>query len=285
MAIHDQNYVRYDGVLKENGAWWVIARTSFLTYLSFLRTKLVILALWAMGPGIALVLIILEYAVSGQVARFTEPSPPSGSYVAYFLQVQAFSLAVLFAASGCGVISEDLRFRTFQLYFSKPLSRPDYAIGKSLGLFMLGSLVSVIPAVVVGTMRTAFFYQNDYFKDVLQQSAIGIGLSAAITAVITGIVVGLSALTPRTGYVVLSWIGVIFVPLIMSGIVAVATGGADWALLWSLTGAFHVVAEHLLTPDKAFEGPIWVAYAVPVLAAGVGIGLMVRRISRLEGVA
>lgn len=284
MAIHDQNYTRYDGVLRDSGAWWVIARTSLRTYLSFLRTKLILLGLWAVGPGIAIFLVILEYAVSGQVAKFTEPAPPSGNHIVYFIQAQAFSLAVLYAASGCGVISEDLRYRTFQLFFSKPISRPDYALGKYLGLFLLGSLVTVIPALIVGGLRIAFYLQNEFLKDVVGQIAIGIGLSFALNAIVTAIVVGLSSLTPRTGYVVLSWIGVVIVPLIMSGIVAVATGGADWAHLWSLTGNILVASKHLLT-EETFDAPIWVSYVIPAVVTGLGIASMARRISKLEGVA
>jgi len=284
MAIHDQNYTRYDGVLRDRGAWWVIARTSLRTYLSFLRTKLMLLGLWAIGPGIAVVLVILEYAASGQLAKFAEPTAPSGSYVAYFLQSQVFSLAILYAASGCGVISEDLRYRTFQLFFSKPISKIDYALGKFLGLFLLGSLVSILPSILVGLLRIAFYLQNDFLKDVVKQIAIGVGLSTVITAVMTGAVVGLSALTTRTGYVVLSWIGVVIVPLIMTGIVAVATGGADWAHLWNLTGNILVVSKSLLT-EESFEGPIWVAYLVPLAVGALGVASMFRRISKLEGVA
>ena len=162
MAIHEQNYVRYEGPLRQTGAWWVIARTSLRTYLSFLRTKLVLLALWVTGPLVAGVFVLVEYGLRGQMSQFTEVTAPSGDYVTYFLQTQAFSLAILYMAIGCGVISEDLRHRTFQLFFSKPLSRLDYAIGKYLSLVLLGSMITIVPAAMLAGLRGAFFAQSEF---------------------------------------------------------------------------------------------------------------------------
>lgn len=284
MAIHEQNYVRYDGSLRDTGAWWVIARTSLRTYLSFLRTKLVLLALWVVGPLIGAVFIFIEYGIRGQMGQLTEVTAPSGDYVTYFLQTQAFSLALLYIANGCGVISEDLRHRTFQLFFSKPLSRLDYAIGKYLSLFLLGALVTVVPAILLTLLRGAFFMQSEFFGVVAKQMAIGIGMSTFITLVMSACVIGLSSLTPRTGYVVLSWIGVLLVPLILSGIVAIATDGAEWANLWSLTGSFLIACKSLLSDDP-FDGPVWVSWAVLIGAGVLGLGALAHRIQRLEGVA
>ena len=285
MAIHDQNYVRYDGPLHEGRAGWTIAWTSFRTYLSFLRTKLVLLLLWLSVPVPAAVLVLIEYAVRGQVGQFTEVGAPSGSFVSFFLQAQVFSLAILLMAAGCGVISEDIRYRTFQLYFSKPVSRLEYGLGKFGSLVLLGSLITVVPATVVGALRAAFFTQTTFFGDVIAQTGTAIGLSLMVTLVLCAIVAGLSSLTRRTGYVVLAWIGVLLVPLILRGIVAIATDGSDAAKLWDITGNFLVLSEWLLVADFAFDGPHWLAPIVLVALAAAGLGAMAWRISKLEGIA
>jgi ABC-type transport system involved in multi-copper enzyme maturation permease subunit len=287
MAIHEQNYVRYDGPLRDSGAWRVIAWTGFRTHLSFLRTKLLILGLW-LGPLLFAGLIFLEYTLRGQMGQMMgEPMAPKAAYVSGFLQMQVFSLAILLMASGCGVISEDLKYRTFQLYFSKPITRTDYAVGKFLSIALLGSLVTVLPAFLLAGLRAALFIQSEFFKPVLEQMGIGVGLSALFTLIICAMVAGLSSLTSRTGYVVLSWIGVLLVPLILSGIVAIATGGnTELASLWSLTGNMLVVADMALGVDKeAVDAPLWVAPIVLTVVSAAGIGALVRRINRLEGVA
>ena len=284
MAIHEQNYVRYDGPIREGGAWRVIAWTGFKTYWSFLRTKLVLLFLW-LAPLFFMGMALLEYALRGQLAAVQGAEVPSAGYVTFYLQVQVFSLAILLMASGCGVISEDLRYRTFQLYFSKPIQRADYAVGKFLSLVMLGSLITIVPGTLLALLRAAFYIRSEFFKPVLEQMAMGLGLSAVYTLILCAIVAGLSSTTARTGYVVLSWIGVLLVPLILSGIVAIATGDTDLAALWSLTGNMLVVSEMVLVPDHAFEGPAWVAPLVLALATAAGVAALARRISRLEGVA
>lgn len=293
MAIHEQNYVRYDGPVHDRGAWWVIASTGLRTYLSFLRTKLVLLLLWLL-PLLWGVFVFLEYTLRG--AGLTgDVAVPSSSYVSFFLQVQVLSVFVLLLASGCGVVSEDLRYRTFQLYFSKPIHRRDYAIGKYMSLVLLTSLVSIVPALLLTALRGALFLRTDVFKPVLTQMAIGSGLSLLYAAILCAVVAGISSLTRSQGTVVLSFLGVVVVPQILSLIVAIASGGAegvtDWvtgtaspAHLWSLTGNMLIVSQWLLN-GEIFDGHAWVAPVVLVLVTAAGLGALSYRISRLEGVA
>jgi len=73
MAIYDQNYVRYDGPLRERGAWAVIAWMSFRTYLSFWRTKLALLLMQWILPSIFIVLLgpgVLVVMESGAMEAF-----------------------------------------------------------------------------------------------------------------------------------------------------------------------------------------------------------------------
>ena len=59
---------------------------------------------------------------------------PGASVTGWILQLQFFSVAILFMASGCGAVSDDLRHQTFQLFFSRPVERWEYTLGKFLGL-------------------------------------------------------------------------------------------------------------------------------------------------------
>ncbi len=288
MAIHEQNYVRYDGPIREEGAGgiWTIGWTGFRVYTSFTRTKLIIALLWLASPIGASILVLMEYIFRGQMGQFGgEPSAPDGGYVGGFLQLQAYSLAILLMASGCGVVAEDLRYRTFQLYFAKPISRLQYALGKFSAIFLLGSMVTLLPAIIVGGLRAALFVQTDFFKDVLIQVGIGIGLSAFITLVMCLIVMGLSSLTSRTGYVVLSWIALLLVPVMVSGILAIAIPDTDINRLVSITGNISTLSDWVLTEEFEFEGPHWLSPIILVVLAVIGATATTLRIRRLEGVA
>ena len=286
MAIHEQQYVRYEGALEEGRAAWRIARVTFRTAWSLARTKLLLIVIWIM-PLVATLLVFAEYSARNSQAGALLGAPdgaPGGTFVAAFLVAQAFSLAVLYMASGCGVISDDLRYRTFQLYFSKPITRPEYAAGKWLGLFGLGSLVTILPAAAVGLVRFAFWARTEFATQIATQVATGVGLTAAFTAVMASVVMGLSSATSHTRYVVLSWLGVVLVPVILSVIVAIATEGGDAAHLWSMTGNMWLVSRAALT-EQTLDIPVMAPVGLLVAMAGAGMGAVAARIKRLEGVA
>ena len=286
MAIHDQNYVRYDGPLRENGGWWVITTMTLQLALSFTRTKIILLLLWVM-PLIMAVATMIEYAVRGQVSQLAEQGAPGAGPALFFLQSTFFSVAILFIAAGCSVVSDDLRHRTFQLYFSRPLARWEYGVGKFLSLFILGSFVSLLPAIILGALRLSFFARTDFFKAIAIQTGQTFLMTVICLAMLSAIVLGLSSLTRRTGYVVLSLIGALLVPLILQAIVTIATGGSDYARLWSLPGNFMMVSEMLLNPEVRSEMTItiWAPILLILTVTGAAIGALIRRISRLEGVA
>lgn len=286
MAIHEQNYVRYEGELEDRSAAPNIAWTSFRVFLSFTRTKLLLLALWLLPIG-GIIAVFIEYSVRnsqlGAMADATGSAPGGGS-MAVFIQLQIFSLAILYASSGCGVISDDLRYRTFQLYFSKPLEKYEYALGKFSGLFLLGSLVTLIPALLVGGLRVAFYARTDFLGELLAQSGIGLLILTGGTLVMSSMLMGLSSLTAHTRYVVLSWLGVILVPILLSIIVSLAAEGTDAANLWSMTGNLWLISQKFLAKEE-LSLPIIAPIGILLGLGAGGAGLLARRISRLEGVA
>lgn len=286
MAIHEQNYVRYEGNLRENRAAWTIAWSGFRVFWSFTRTKLVLLVLWLM-PVAAIIGVLLEYAArNSQLGAMAgaASAAPGGLAVAGFIQLQVFSLAILYMASGCGVIADDLRYRTFQLYFSKPLSKVEYALGKFMSLLLLGSTITLLPAALIGALRMAFFARTDFALAVAKQMGVGMLILTSALLVMSSVVMGLSALTAHTRYVVLSWLGVLLVPVLLSTIVLLATEGNDMASLWSLTGNIWLVSKTLLTEEEVGV-PLLAPVGILLGLGGAGVGALARRISRLEGVA
>lgn len=292
MAIYDQNYVRYDGPLRERGAWMVIAWMSFRTYISFWRTKLALLLMQWILPSIFIVLLFVEYMIRGLAGDAA--SAVGAGWVTAALRIDMICVIITLLVCGCGVVSEDLRYRTFQLYFSKPISRADYAVGKFLGLWLLAAQVSVIPLTVVSALRAALFFRTDMFKEVAMALLLGVLLSALFSAIFAAIVIGLSSLTSSQGTAVLMFLGVVFVPQILSLIVAIASGESmakDWFLgapnmsdLWSITGNMSVVS-HWVLDGETFDGPAWVAPIILTVLSVAGVGTLFARVSKLEGVA
>jgi ABC-2 type transport system permease protein len=280
MGVYEEEYATYDGPLQETGAWWTIATQTIRTLVGFLRTKLVVFLLW-IPPVVAAVALIAQYALR---SRSGVSAVPDGGAIPMFVQFQVYSLALLYMASGAGVVSHDLKHRTLQLYFSKPIDKWEYGFGKYLALLGLGAVVTILPACVVGGLRIALLGSGEVLGPVVTQVGFGLLVSALATAVLAAVVVGLSSLTPRTGYVVLAWIGLLLVPMIVRAILSLSTVNPDAAELVSLPGNVRLASTALVT-EQSLQIPEWSPFVVLALFAGLGIGALTWRLRQLEGIA
>ena len=272
MSIRDQSYDRYDGPLRQGLNWAVIGWSGFRTYWSFWRTKLTLFAVWLI-PVIFGLLIIVEAAFADGGATPLDGSGQAES-IGLLLDIQLFALALVFIARGCNIISDDLRHGTLQLYFSKPVSRLDYAGGKLLTLVLLGTVAVLIPSALLAAMRTAFLAQTQALGPVIAVHAQALAMVTILVVLVSSIVIGLSSLTRRTGYAVLAIIALLVVPLIVQIIVGVTSGGSPWTRLISLNGMMGLATDALIggpdvMPDEIPRVVPFIAIAA-VISAGLG---------------
>src|SRR5690554_379338 len=286
MAIHEQKYISYDGPLKTGGAWWTFARMTFGMGIRLKRTWAMLVALW-IPVMFTLVAVFLEYGARQKLPQLEQMLGSEGlgsGGLSFVLQLQFFSAALLMMLVGCGAIAEDLRYQTFQLYFSRPVERWEYLWGKFLGLAGLCSLVTLVPALLIGGLRASYFARTQLAAQAFQQTAIGLAMSVGITVLVCSIVLGLSALTRRTGYAVLAFVGVLIVPQILSIIVALSAESGEASNLWSLPGNIWLATQFLVA-ETAPEVPIFAPFAILVAVAAAGIYAMFWRVHKLEGIA
>ena len=58
-------------------------------------------------------------------------------------------LIFLCALGGSGLIANDMRYNSISLYFSRPLTKLDYVVGKASGLFLFLTLITMAPAIIL----------------------------------------------------------------------------------------------------------------------------------------
>lgn len=285
MAIRDQSYTRYDGPMRERHSWAVIGWNGFRTYWRFWRLKLTLLAVWLV-PLIFALLVIAEAALMDSIPDLGGEGP-SHLGVSLFIGAQLFSLALVFIARGCGIISDDLRHRTVQLYFSKPITRLDYAAGKLSTLILLAIIAVVIPAVMIAGLRTAFYFQSDLLGDIIILHMQGLFLLTLVVLLLSSLVIGLSSLTRRSGYAVLAWIGILIVPLIIQTIVGVTTDHSPWARMLSINGIVGLAADALMGGSMAMpdEIPRWLPFAAIFGLIAASLGVLRWGLSKFDGIA
>jgi len=70
----------------------------------------------------------------------------------FFLYPQGVLMVLVVGLISPPLISQDIRSRAFLLYFSRPLTRTEYIIGKMGGMWVYLSIISLIPAFVLYCM-------------------------------------------------------------------------------------------------------------------------------------
>src|SRR5262249_32510815 len=145
--------------------WLTITRQGIRVGMKNIFLRLFILLSWLPAIGLAFVLCVLglleqDSPLIAPVKAFPTPILPAeilkNPKVArvevwtlcshYFLQFELTASMIVVVLVGPGLISQDLRFNALPLYFSRPLRRVDYFLGK-LGIiaWFLG-LVIVFPS-------------------------------------------------------------------------------------------------------------------------------------------
>jgi ABC-2 type transport system permease protein len=242
MPIFDQGYQHWSGALSGHAwRWLTITRHGVRQGLKSRILRYVLFAAWV--PALMLVLMLSLWGLLErksslastffQVMSFLLPGVVSDprhyrvdiwrlSY-GYFLRTELFFSMILILLVGPSLISQDLRFNALPLYFSRPLRRIDYFLGKLGVIVTFLSLVMIVPSVVAYILGLLFSLDLTIIQDTLGilLASVAYGLVIAFSAGL--LVLALSALSRNSRYVALLWVGI----WLVSGIVATVLQTVD----------------------------------------------------------
>lgn len=270
-VIHDIGYQRYTG--PRLGRRYVVRsmyvhslRTAFGLGRSA-RTKILPVGLFAVVCIAALIIVVISTRLPVPVLGYVD-------MVTTFATVAALFVAVV----GPELVSRDLRNNLLSLYFSRPLTRIDYALAKLAGmatalfaLFTGPMLIMFIGLVLSGKPNVAT--ETGHF--LLGLVAAGIG-----AVLFTAIAVPLAALTGRRVFATGMIIALFLLTTPIAGVLTAIGSGA----LAELAGLFNPVTllsgvnHWLFGATGPNVGPYGLVYALVTIAiAGAGIGLTIWR--------
>ncbi|MGH2474437.1 MAG: hypothetical protein ACRDIL_04170 [Candidatus Limnocylindrales bacterium] len=132
------------------------------------------------------------------------------------------TLVMLFcAAQAPETFGRDQRYGVLPLYFSRVLTRVDYALARTGGLFLAVFIVSVVPQVVltVGAILAApdpLTGLRDEAADIPRYLAV----SLIASGLLTGVAAVIAAWTPRRAYATAAIIAAFIIPPIIAGILS-----------------------------------------------------------------
>lgn len=203
------------------------------------------------------------------------------------------TLIMLFcAATAPELFGRDQRYGVLPLYFSRVLTRIDYALARTGGLFLAVLLVSLVPQLVltVGAVLAA----SDPLTG-LRDDAADIPRYIAVSLLSSGLLAGLAALiaawTPRRAYATAAIIAVFIIPPIIVALLSrLAAGDAARMIVLLSPGdvlegvnaaIFGTIAESQAV--LAADLPGWTYVVAALLGTVACVVLVVRRYLRVTG--
>jgi ABC-2 type transport system permease protein len=224
MPIFDQGYQHWQGPLAGHAwRWLAIARHGVRVQLKGRILRLLLLLAWL--PALALVVALALWGLLEQGAEsvlgLLRPILPPGVLAdphayrtamwtlaySFFFKFQMFFIMLLVVAAGPNLISSDLRFNALPLYFSRPLGRLDYFVGKLGVIAALVAAVAVGPALVAYLLGVCFSLDLGVIRDTWRLLPASFAYGLLIVASAGTLMLALSSLSRRSLYVGITWIG------------------------------------------------------------------------------
>ena len=165
MPIYEETYHSWDGRLEDRPlTWWLIARTGvrllwkksmffllFVSYIPFYARAVQIYLVTRMGDQV-------------RISDLTDRFQVNPKFFVDFLNGQYFFFLLILILVGAGLIANDKKFKAFSIYFSKPVGFWDYVGGKWMILGFYGSLVTLVPGLLLFLMRVLLAQDSVFLK-------------------------------------------------------------------------------------------------------------------------
>ncbi len=217
MPIFDQGYQHWKGELSGHGwRWLAVTRHGVRALLKSWIVRIMLLVAWL--PAIALVTMLtlwglLEQQAESVIAFLQRLLPPEviaqpRDYRAavwtiaysFFFKAELVCSLFLVVAVGPNLVSRDQRFNALPLYFSRPLRRIDYFLGKLgvIGFFLAATVV--VPAVGAYLMGIAFSLDLGVVRDTHHLLWAGLLYGLVITVSSGTLMLAMSSLSRRSIY-------------------------------------------------------------------------------------
>ena len=125
-----------------------------------------------------------------------------GYFKSYFTNdFLLFMMVMILVFAGGSLISDDLKYNSLQLYFSRPLSKKDYFFGKVSVLVFFLLIVTLIPGLILFIFKLIFSGSFKFFVSYPWLPLSVIGYSFLVTAIFSFYALLISSLSKNRRYV------------------------------------------------------------------------------------
>lgn len=294
MPVDQAAYRRWEGTARPGRgvvlaiAGTLVRRLFRLRLVKFLATSIVLFACI-----IASIFLYVQHMQMPERARAIIQSQ-FGSNILAFVNLRFFGWMAMWATlmaaiTGAPLIAEDRRARALPLYFSRPLGKLDYVLGKFLTVAFFLSVLLLVPPLATFLIELALSKQEGVLlaqvPTLLRSWLTGLSLLLPLAAISLGV----SALSERPNYAALGTIGI----AILSWVLATVFAGeifrdSAWHALSPFSCTNRIAAYYLSdSPPAGFPGsvqglPIGTAWLGVAGWTAFGLSLLAWRIRNVE---
>lgn len=242
MPIFDQGYQHWSGQLSGHAwRWLAITRHGVRIGLQSRILRLLLLVAWL--PAVVLAGFLCVWGLIERKSELVAPLLPILAFLdpqvienplsyrvemwtlsfEYFLLIELRLSMILVLVVGPSLISQDLRFNALPLYFSRPVRRFDYFIGKLgvIGVFL--GLVLLVPSLIAYGLGFIFSLDISILRDTMPLLLSSLAYGVVMVLSTGALILALSSLSRNSRYTALFWLALWFV----SGIVGAVLDTVD----------------------------------------------------------
>jgi len=238
MPVFDQGYQHWSGTLSGHAwRWWTITRHGVRVGIKNPFLRILLIASWTPALALAAMLCLwgllerksgLITSLRPMLASIFPPEmliDPRNFRVEvwtlcyhYFLQIELYLSMLVVLLVGPTLISQDLRMNALPLYFSRPLRRGDYFLGKLGVIAWFLGLVVLLPSLIAYVLGLLFSLDLATVWDTFPLLLACLGYGAVIVLSAGTLMLALSSLSRNSRYIALFWVALWLVSSIVAAI-------------------------------------------------------------------
>jgi len=276
MPIYDLSYRQWSGVWTSHPyRWWVITRQG-INILGRKRRFLVLMILSALPFLVRCVMLYLS-TVLGRIPLLTI----NAKFFEDFLSQQMFFVFIIAIYAGAGLIANDLKANALQIYFSKPITRRDYVMGKLGVLFFFLALPTLVPGMLLFFLAVLFKSDAGFLEQNYWVPASVLGYSLLIIATYSVVMLAVSSLSKSSRFAGIVFAALFFFSRIFYQILSVVLRSTRVAWV-SLGNNLTQIGDYLFQVSPQYQSPLWLSAMVLGLLMLGSVWLLHHRVQAVE---
>jgi len=276
-TIREKGYYHWDGRLEDKRVpWWPITRTGI--QLAFKKRLFKFFFAGAFLPSVVALAFIY---ISERLEDFKSMIGSSKRLISidpkFFMTYATndgllFLIIMVLVFAGAGLVADDLKHNSLQVYFSRPLRKKDYLLGKMSVIFFFVLVLTLVPALLLVVFKLIFAGSFKFLIDYPWVLLSIVAYTTVLTLFLAFYTLLLSALSKNSRYVMILIFMIYLFSQILYGILF-SIFRTPYMALFSIKENLQQVGAFLFAQKPAHAVPvIWsflVLTALCILSASV----------------